>query len=384
MSSTKALSLAYVDTVYSADSIEFCPFDGFQDLFVCGTYQIVKPEEGRAAQTPQEGAKDKDEDSDSDEEEEFVPQLTQRVGRLLLFQVDEECQPHELQRIETPAILDSKWSPHVRPGGGPRLAVADAKGHITLYELNPNTKRLEEVQRIDVEDETRLCLSLDFSHRLEPSIEPSIIASLSNGSLSHLTPTSTGYQVDSSWHAHDFEPWITAFDFQDVNTVWSGGDDCKLKRWDLRAPSMPSMVNKNFDGGVTTITPSPYTPNLLAIGSYDESLRLFDTRSPRTPLLTLPMGGGIWRVRWHPLVERKGDLLVASMHDGFKVVRLSEAVVGQEWGSVGDDDGEVVKTFEAHESLAYGADWSRLPLQNEESVIATCSFYDHAMHMWRG
>ncbi|ODN76820.1 hypothetical protein L202_05420 [Cryptococcus amylolentus CBS 6039] len=381
MPTNKATSLAYVDTVYSADSIEFCPFQGFQDLFVCGTYQIIKPEE---LEQPKASEENKDEEESDSDEEEFVPQSTQRKGRLLLFQIDQDCQPNELQRIETPAILDSKWSPHVRTGGGPRLAVADAKGHIALYELNPDTKRLEEVQTIDVEDETRLCLSLDFSYRLEPSVEPSIIASISNGSLSHLTPTPTGYEVSSSWHAHDFEPWITAFDLQDVNTVWSGGDDCKLKRWDLREPFMPSMVNKNFDGGVTTITPSPYTPNLLAIGSYDESLRLFDTRSPRTPLLTLPMGGGIWRVRWHPLLERRGDLLVASMHDGFKVVRLSEQMVGGDWGALSDDDGSVIKTFEAHESLAYGADWSRLPLENEESAIATCSFYDHAMHLWRG
>ena len=29
------------DTVYSADSVEFCPIDGFKDLFVCGHYQLA-------------------------------------------------------------------------------------------------------------------------------------------------------------------------------------------------------------------------------------------------------------------------------------------------------------------------------------------------------
>lgn len=72
-----AKSLANVDTLYSADSIEFCPFEGFQDLLVCGTYQIVEPKEG---------GKKPDEDGSDDEQ---PPNQTQRVGRLLLFQVSQ-------------------------------------------------------------------------------------------------------------------------------------------------------------------------------------------------------------------------------------------------------------------------------------------------------
>ena len=29
-----------IDTVYSADSVEWCPVEGFQDLLLCGTYQL--------------------------------------------------------------------------------------------------------------------------------------------------------------------------------------------------------------------------------------------------------------------------------------------------------------------------------------------------------
>jgi len=29
------------DTVFPADSLEFCPTIGFQDLFVCGTYKLL-------------------------------------------------------------------------------------------------------------------------------------------------------------------------------------------------------------------------------------------------------------------------------------------------------------------------------------------------------
>ena len=29
-----------VDTVYSADSVEWCPIDGFNHVLACGTYQL--------------------------------------------------------------------------------------------------------------------------------------------------------------------------------------------------------------------------------------------------------------------------------------------------------------------------------------------------------
>lgn len=105
--------------------------------------------------------------------------------------------------------------------------------------------------------------------------------------------------------------------------------------------------------------------------SYDAHLRLFDVRSPARPLLELELPGGIWRTRWHPSPERRGDILNACMHGGFAVVRLAD----------GAGEGEITHTFPG--TLGYGADWSRLPSVNGESTVATCSFYDHVMNVWR-
>ena len=49
-----------------------------------------------------------------------------------------------------------------------------------------------------------------------------LIVSLSNGSLSLLRPDSTGLSVAESWHAHDYEPWIAAYDYWNPNIVYSG------------------------------------------------------------------------------------------------------------------------------------------------------------------
>ena len=55
--------------------------------------------------------------------------------------------------------------------------------------------------------------------------------------------------------------------------------------------------------------------------SYDENLRLFDTRQMRRPVSTSPLGGGVWRVKWEPLSGH--CLLTATMHNGFHILDCS-------------------------------------------------------------
>jgi diphthamide biosynthesis protein 7 len=129
-----------------------------------------------------------------------------------------------------------------------------------------------------------LCLSLGYAcSRLRyayltglvliGSSTSDIITSLSSGHLSHLTPTPTGYVPSSTWSAHQYEPWIAAFDAWDPHRVWSGGDDCVLKAWDLRIPEMPAARCKEFEAGVTTIASSEYNEHLLAVGRYVQPSR---------------------------------------------------------------------------------------------------------------
>ncbi|KAG8219810.1 hypothetical protein J3R82DRAFT_783 [Butyriboletus roseoflavus] len=54
--------------------------------------------------------------------------------------------------------------------------------------------------------------------------------------------------------------------------------------------------------------------------------------------------------------------------------------------SFADDSGyEITKRFDQHESLAYGVDWSFQHCQGGgDTLIASCSFYDCALHLWSG
>ncbi|KAJ6575121.1 WD40 repeat-like protein [Mycena capillaripes] len=342
------------DTVFPADSLEFCPHPAAQDVLICGTYNLEK------SATASEGSTQK------------------RTGQCLVYKRFILLYSRQIQSIDLPAVLDMKWC-HRSLSAPPLLGVADSEGHISLHEWRET--ELESHSSISCAPSDVLCLSLDWSNRRHPSAMGSLIVSLSNGSLCLLSPSqgsSSGLSISDTWHAHDFEPWIAAWDYWDSSVLYSGGDDLKLKGWDTRQGfSQPTFTNKRFDAGITTIQSHPHIENLFAVGSYDNTVRLFDKRKPLVPVTQVDVGGGAWRVKWHPSASRKNDLLVACMHDGFKVVRFPSDDSAELGG------GEIVKRFDSHTSLAYGADWS-FAERGGETLIATCSFYDHSLYLWTG
>lgn len=137
---------------------------------------------------------------------------------------------------------------------------------------------------------------------------------------------------------------------------------------------------------MTTIQSHPFVEHLLAVGSYDNTVRLFDARKPLIPLTQADVGGGAWRVKWHPFPSRRRDLLVACMHDGYKVVRFDfgEGEGGLDATMLSSErPWEVVKRFDEHTSLAYGVDWSFAGGGDGDTLVASASFYDHTLHLWR-
>ncbi|KAF8445936.1 WD-40 repeat-containing protein [Boletus edulis BED1] len=356
------------NTFWPADSVEFCPHDGSQDVFVCGTYNLESTQES------------------IDDDTEIPPKtIQQRRGKCLVFRLSSA---DGLPYIDLPAVLDMKWC-HRSSASTPVLGIADSEGHISLHEWLAHENRLALLQRLSCAPEDVLCLSIDWSNRRYPTNGlGNLIVSLSDGTLSLLRPCSQGeLVVSNNWHAHDHEPWVAAWNYWNNSVIYSGGDDLQMKGWDERQGfDQPIFVNKRFDAGVTTIQSHPHIEHLIAVGSYDSKVRLFDARKPLRPLTDVDVGGGAWRVKWHPSVERKHDLLVACMHDGFKVVRFHASRNGPEESLfAGDTSHEITKRFDQHESLAYGVDWSFRHHQGKgDTLIASCSFYDCALHLWSG
>lgn len=140
------------------------------------------------------------------------------------------------------------------------------------------------------------------------------IVSLSDGSLSLLQPeNSAGLTVVDSWHAHDFEPWIAAWDYWNSNVVYSGmcalneqygmpahehtrrgrpQDEgmghppgrvlTTIRQQAVRIFAATSLLRTlnlyRFDAGVTTIQSHPHIEHILAVGRCaSDSLNLFGT-----------------------------------------------------------------------------------------------------------
>ncbi|XP_061055505.1 diphthine methyltransferase [Eubalaena glacialis] len=224
-----------------------------------------------------------------------------------------------------------KWC-HIAVAGHALLGVADAAGSIELLRLvrsEQNSYTLQPFSCFALEKQC-LALSLDWSTGKagRASDQPlKIISSDSSGQL-HLLQAyqaGPGMQAVGTWQAHHFEAWAAAFDYWQTEVVYSGGDDGLLKGWDTRTPSTPVFTSRRHSMGVCSIQSSPHCENILATGSYDEHVLLWDTRSVKQPLADVPMQGGVWRLKWHPFHHHL--LLAACMHGGFTIFNCQKAIV---------------------------------------------------------
>lgn len=266
-----------------------------------------------------------------------------------------------LDVIDTAAILDAKWMIINKKC---LLVAASALSEIIVYELKADDDHLHFVDKINLateNDENLLTLAIDV--RTSANSSENLIASDSRGVVTLLTVTQSNIIKERSWKAHSFEAWTCAFDKWNPNIVYTGGDDTFMHIYDIRAPEVQQILkSKCHIAGVTSFL--SFTENRLISGSYDERLRLFDTRAWRQPITELQLHGGIWRIK-----ASKCDrnlLLCACMYKNFSLCRINNE----------RDKLDLVGELTEHTSICYGCDWSPNRLCDNGQVIITCSFYD--------
>lgn len=358
---SKISTLVQIDTQFNADSLEWCPPN--PAYFACGTYQLIEGTTG-------------------EENELKSSEKNTRIGSIILFNFQHPGQTvSEIQKISTAAVTDMKWCGQ-SINGRPVIAVTGSLGDITLYSLVEKDIgcNLEKQSSFDVCSPS-LSLSLDWSNNSNMDIDQRVVVSDSGGNVSELKLTGSSFELDRKWKAHHFDAWITAYNHWNTSTVYSGGDDCTLKGWDTRTGcSKPIFVKKNHTMGVCSIQSSPFIENVFVSGSYDEQVLVWDSRSMKEPLASCDVGGGVWRLKWHP--TKRDYVLAACCHSGFHVLGLDLNQHGL----------KIIGSYSEHESLAYGADWCRGMGASQSDacehgaslheVVGTCSFYDHTLHLW--
>lgn len=324
------------DLSETADSIETIP--NSNNLFTCGTYQLVESETSNEKSS------------------------SHRVGTLKLYEIDENDVVQNLQNITQNAILDMKWKPN--NSNENILTVADSCGRALYYNLNE--KHLEEKAILEIDSES-LCLSTDWS-----KFSTQVAYSMSSGEIIIVEYSNSSPVILNKWKGHSLEAWIVATDGE--NLLYTGADDCLLKQWDKRMGfDRATFTSKQHTMGVCSVQAHKHQPHIFVSGSYDETICIWDHRVLKRPLNEISVGGGVWRLKWRPYSNM---LLAACMHDGFKVVQYNDSL----------NESSMICHYDEHNSLAYGTDWINVGDDLESikgSLLASCSFYDKLLTVWR-
>jgi len=339
-----------------------------------------------------------------------------RNGEIMICVAECSCEPKQepcisisrpVQTIEMDSgILDGKFFRRLK---NPKIyCTASASGYITLFHLQGHIETSFSLRKLSSygDPECGLCLSIGWddyeAEDVVGTISSRIVSSYSKGTLAlheviiRLDDSGELSQISSEqshrWNAHTLfdsptEVWTTCFatnkrhnTYQHV--VISGADDCKMKLWDVRTTVRPIHNIQSTEAGLTAVAYHPTLEHIFASGSYDESISIWDMRklNSRTPLQKMDnVGGGIWRLRWHPYHESR--ILVGAMHGGARILNLSRL---ESSSQNGENDVFITKdpiSFTAHQSMTYGADWIYCADCNIEAA-ATCSFYDRQAFIW--
>ncbi|KPJ08337.1 WD repeat-containing protein 85 [Papilio machaon] len=211
------------ETGYSADSVEWCPVPPYNNVLVCGTYQLDKKDEGQ---------QDKKQT---------------RRGRIYLFIVNDDTQElFPAQSIDTAGILDQKWCNHTI-GGYPILGVVTSEGKIQLYKLY-DTDGLQLKLWIEVSiGQDVLALSLDWS-RGDDCIFKAYDLRAPNAVVSN--------------RRHEAGVTAVRSDVVTEHRLLTGSYDEKVRLWDARNLKC-CITDENVNGGVWRLKWHPYNNRVV-------------------------------------------------------------------------------------------------------------------------
>lgn len=268
------------------------------------------------------------------------------------------------------AVFEARWS--ARVGDDERCAFVDADGFLTLARVEETYGEgggasargitFHALDKVHCGGE-----GLGMATCLDWRADGALAVSAADGSFRVVREETASVEVvDAIEGAHDLEMWAVAFDLARADVLYTGADDCAFKVWDLRDASRATMVNRKTHGaGVTCVSPSPHDDTVVATGSYDDHVRLWDVRALKSPVSELNVGGGVWRCRWHPT---RRALACAAMGGGAALVDAHDSALRLQY------------TYGEHGSIVYGADWMRV--SDAKEVLVTCSFYDKMVRCW--
>lgn len=322
-----------------------------------------------------------------------------RIGAFHVLSATVTCQSSDADprtySLTTQAVHDTNAVLDVTPA--PCGAIYAACASDTLLRTEPDSStqlRYAKVASGGAASPDVLKLSVHTGHDNRNEKELLLVASSDSKGVITMTaatnsnPNSTiDHTVVDQRQIHSCEAWAVHVVHSPASVhplVLSGGDDGLFAAFTMNDPQPLWRQRKAHDAvGVTCISAQPRAQQWhVWTGGYDDCIRVWDLRNMKRSVCETSVGGGVWRIRFHP--DNPSLVLVAAMYDGFKVLRHDD-------GQAADGAPQVVaeygKQSGEHSSIAYGAEW--VPALDEtidpsttRYAAVTASFYDKAVRLW--
>jgi len=201
-----------------------------------------------------------------------------------------------------------------------------------------------------------------------------VTASIAKGSKSgtQINPLSTfrchtDVVEDVDWHP------------KDANLIGSVGDDCRICIWDVREKNPTKAVHtveKAHDGYVNGLAFNPVNEFMLATGSADKTVALWDMRNLKTKMQTLSgHTDQVLNVEWAPFNES----ILASCSQDRRVNIWDLSRIGMEQSPQDAEDGppELLFIHGGHTGKVCDFSWNG----NDEWTVASVS-EDNVLQVW--
>lgn len=162
--------------------------------------------------------------------------------------------------------------------------------------------------------------------------------------------------------------------------IASASGDGHLRLFDIRAGAQAAVATVPVGGEVLTLDWNKYRPMVLATGSTDRGVKVWDMRAARSPQggdnTAILMGHeyAVRRVAWSP---HNASMLASASYDMSARVWDADAGAAVAAGPRIGAQGALRKRHDAHTEFVVGLGWSLF----DEGVIATCA-WDCETHLW--
>ena len=213
------------------------------------------------------------------------------------------------------------------------------------------------------------------------NLEQKIIFGTNDGNI-FINDLNTQKNILNIKNAHDYGIWSIKLLEDNENIFITGGEDAKIKIWDLRINSKVNKINdKSYQSSINYINTLKFdlSKNTLITGSYDEKIIFFDIRYFPKELKINKTEHSTWDIKQASL-GNKNLLFISSIYEGFNIWEIdNENSMNHILRLPLTKDKDIF-----HKTIVYGVDIEYFEHKKNNTIdILSCSFYDNLMMYWK-